>query len=45
MTDDLSGVQVGHEMLDARSTGPGVACKSFALPATFTYIVIHGSYS
>lgn len=25
--------------------GPGVACKSLALPLTLTYIVIHGSYS
>lgn len=25
--------------------GPGVACKSLALPLTLTYIVIHGSSS
>jgi hypothetical protein len=25
--------------------GPGVACKSLALPPTLTYIIIHGSYS
>ena len=25
--------------------GPGIARRSFALPVTFTYIVIHGSYA